>query len=161
MSQFAQPIAIVALFFCALSGGAAEKIGFNQSIRPILSDNCFACHGPDASHRKGKLRLDVREAAIEKKAIVPGKPDESEMIKRIFTSDEDDLMPPRDSHKVLSAADKENLKRWVAEGAVYEGHWAYIPPVKPKTPAGANGIDYFVAERLKSIGLQPSPEADR
>jgi hypothetical protein len=140
---------------------AADKIGFNESVRPILSDNCFACHGPDAKNRKGKLRLDQRAAAIEKKAIVPGKPDESELIKRIFTSDQDDLMPPPDSHKVLSSAQKDLLKRWVAEGAVYEGHWAYIPPVKAQTPAGANGIDYLVGERLKTIGLSSSAEADR
>src|SRR5687767_6885470 len=97
---------------------AAEQgeVRFNQSIRPILSDNCFACHGPDAGQRKGKLRLDVREAALEKKAIVPGKPDESELIKRIFTTDADDLMPPAESHKVLTSEQKDLLKRWVAQG---------------------------------------------
>jgi hypothetical protein len=142
---------------------AAEQplIGFNQSIRPILSDNCFACHGPDAGTRKGKLRLDLREAALDRKAIIPGKPDESELIKRIFTSDPDDLMPPSDSHKALSSAQKDLLKQWVAEGAAYEGHWSYIPPVKPSTPAGRNGIDHLVRERLKSLSLQPSPQADQ
>lgn len=143
------------------SASAVDKIGFNESIRPILSDNCFACHGPDAKNRKGKLRLDMREAAIEKKAFLPGKPDESEAIKRIFTTDKDDLMPPPDSHKVLTSEQRDLLKRWVAEGAVYEGHWAYLPPVKPPTPAGANGVDYLVGERLKSLGLKASAEADR
>ena len=137
------------------------EVRFNQSIRPILSDNCFACHGPDANQRKGKLRLDIREAAIEKKAIVPGKPDESELVKRIFTTDEDDLMPPPDSHKVLTAEQKNIFKTWIAQGAAYEGHWSYIPPVKPGTPNGKNGIDHFVQERLKTLGLKPSPEADR
>ncbi len=98
---------------------------------------------------------------MEKKAIVPGKPDESELIKRIFTTDADDLMPPAESHKVLTSAQKELLKRWVEQGAVYEGHWSYIPPVKPSTPAGKNGIDFLVKERLKAINLKPSPEADR
>src|SRR5687768_16367297 len=142
----------VASIFAALIVGsssfAAEqgKISYNQSIRPILSDNCFACHGPDAEKREGKLRLDLRDAAIEKKAIVPGKPDESELVKRIFTTDKDDLMPPPESHKVLSALQKDTLKKWIAEGAVYEGHWAYIPPSKPTTPVGANAFDFLVHE---------------
>ena len=156
----------VFLFAAALLGRSVfaadeEKIGYNQSIRPILSDNCFACHGPDANQRKGKLRLDVREAAIEKEAIVPGQPDASELVKRILASDLEDLMPPADSHKVLTSEQKNLLVRWIKEGAVYEGHWAYIPPVNPKTPDGKNGIDHLVGQRLKSLGLEPSPEADR
>src|SRR5688572_22017719 len=118
------------LVFCrGIVAADQGQVRFNQSIRPILSDNCFACHGPDANQRKGKLRLDVREAAIEKKAIVPGKPDESELIKRIFTTDEDDLMPPSESHKVLTPEQKNLFKSWIAQGAVYEGHWSYVPPV--------------------------------
>ncbi|HEV8542919.1 MAG TPA: PSD1 and planctomycete cytochrome C domain-containing protein [Verrucomicrobiae bacterium] len=153
--------------FCALvliqASIASEsgKIGFNQAIRPILSDNCFACHGPDAKKRKGKLRLDVRDDAVDKKAIVPGKPDESEIVKRIFTPDKDDHMPPLDSNKSLTEAQKELLKEWIAQGAVYEGHWAYIPPVKPATPPGKSAIDFLVQERLKTAGLKPSSEADR
>jgi hypothetical protein len=158
MTRSASALLLAALSFSAL---AAEKIGFNESIRPILSDNCFACHGPDAKNRKAKLRLDQRDAAIEKKAFVPGKPEESELVKRIFNSDPEDLMPPPDSHKALTTAQKNLLKQWIAEGAVYEGHWAYIPPVKAKTPSGANGIDSLVSERLKSIGLSSSAEADR
>src|SRR5262245_8664534 len=127
-------VVAAALSLGAATAVAGEKVGFNESIRPILSDNCFACHGPDAKNRKGKLRLDIREAALEKKAFIPGKPNESELVKRIETTDPDDLMPPPDSHKVLSAAQKTLLKQWIAEGAVYEGHWAYIPPVKAKTP---------------------------
>src|SRR5437867_1483094 len=91
----------------ATSAPPAARPEFNRDIRPILSDNCFYCHGPDKNHRKGKLRLDVREVALEKKAIVPGKPDESELIKRIFTDDADDVMPPPDTHKKLTPAQKE------------------------------------------------------
>src|SRR5690349_17378462 len=93
--------------------------GYNRDVRPILSDNCFACHGPDKNQRKGKLRLDVREAALEKQAFVPGKPDESELIKRIYTTNADDVMPPPESHKTLTASQKELLARWIAAGAEY------------------------------------------
>ena len=149
-----------AVFLRCSTAAEQPTIGFNQSIRPILSDNCFACHGPDAGQRKGKLRLDARDAAIERKAIIPGKPDDSELIKRIFTDEADALMPPADSHKVLTAEQKNLLKTWIAEGAVYEGHWSYIPPMKPKMPSSANGIDHLVRERLKTLGLKPSPQAD-
>src|SRR5688500_4390987 len=109
---------ICALLLALSPSFAAEqaKISYNQSIRPILSDNCFACHGPDAGQRKGKLRLDLRDAAIEKKAIVPSKPHDSELVKRIFTSDADDLMPPSGSHKVLTTAQKNLVKEWIAQG---------------------------------------------
>lgn len=146
--------------FVASSSGGAE-IRYNRDIRPILSDNCFFCHGPDAKKRKGKMRLDVREDAVEKEAIVPGKPEESKLVKRIFTTDPDDHMPPAESHKTLTAAQKELLKQWIAEGGKYEGHWAYIPPVKAGVPTGKNGVDYLVQSRLEKLGLQPSPEADR
>ena len=86
------------------------KIDYNRDIRPILSDNCFHCHGPDKNHRKGKLRLDDRDAAVAKKAIVPGKPDESELVDRIFTDDADELMPPPKSHKTLTDAQKDTAQ---------------------------------------------------
>lgn len=140
---------------------AGPPLTYNRDVRPILSDNCFPCHGPDQQHRRAKLRLDVREVAVSRKAIVPGKPDESELIRRIFTDDEDDRMPPSKSEKSLTAAQRETLRRWIAEGAAYEPHWAYIPPVKPPVPEGTNAIDYLVGERLQEIGLEPSPEADR
>src|SRR4051812_49333541 len=137
------------------ASAADEKIGYNQHIRSILSDNCFYCHGPDKNHRESKLRLDVRAAALEggksgDPAIVPGKPTESEMIKRILTDDKDDLMPPPDSHKVLTAAQKELIRKWVAQGAEYEAHWAYMPikrPTPPKVKDAAwarNEIDAFI-----------------
>ena len=143
------------------SSASKSKLSYNRDIRPVLSENCFYCHGPDPNKRKGKLRLDVREAAIAKQAVVPGKPNESELVRRIFTKDPDDLMPPPDSHKTLTPAQKELLRRWIAEGAEYQNHWAYVPPVKSPVPAGCNAIDFLVQNRLKQIGLKPSPEADR
>lgn len=140
---------------------AAPPISYNRDIRPILSDACFHCHGPDQNTRKGKFRLDVREDAVAKGAIVPGKPDESEIIKRIYTADQDDLMPPAEAHKTLSETQKILLRRWVANGAKYEKHWAYVPPVKPATAAGKNPIDVLVRERLRELKLKPSPPADR
>jgi hypothetical protein len=137
-----------------------EAIGYNRDIRPILSDNCFYCHGPDAGHRKAKLRLDVRDEAI-KKALIPGKPDESELVRRIFSTDEDEQMPPPKSEKKLTAAQKELLRRWIAEGAVYQKHWAYLPPMKPAAPEGSAAVDFLVRKRLRELGLSPSPEADR
>ncbi len=138
-----------------------ETIEFNRDVRPILSDNCFSCHGPDASHRKAKLRLDVREAALAKEAFVPGKPAESELVVRIKSQDDDEVMPPPDSHKKLSARDKAILERWIAQGAAYQKHWAFEAPVKASVPSSANPIDTLVARRLASVGMKPSPEADR
>src|SRR2546423_8287628 len=144
-----------------------SKLGYNRDVRPVLSDNCFACHGPDKNQRKGKLRLDVREAALEKEAIVPGKPDSSELVKRIYTTNVDDVMPPPESHKTLTAQQKELLARWIAEGAEYEPHWAYIKPGRPDVPETRqrqwvrNPIDAFILHAQEAKGLQPSPEADR
>ena len=138
------------------------KIEFNRDVRPILSDNCFYCHGPDKNHRKAKLRLDIREEALAKEAFVPGKPDDSETIKRVMlAADDEDLMPPKDSNKKLSARDKEVLKKWIAQGANYQLHWSYEKPVKAAIPAGKNGVDVLVQKRLREIGLKPSPEADK
>lgn len=157
----------IALF---ASLGQAQEVRFNRDIRPIMSETCFKCHGP-GTHKAG-LRLDIREQALkplESKAtpIVPGKPDQSEIIRRVFTDDEDDLMPPPKSHKVLTPEQKETLKRWVAQGAVYEKPWSFVPPRKAELPkiegdtAINNPIDLFIAERLKHEGLSMSPEADR
>ncbi len=135
----------------------APAISFNRDIRPILSDKCFFCHGPDKNQRKADLRLDAREAAIEAKAIVPGKPDDSSLVERIFSDDPDELMPPPDSHKKLSPREKELFKRWIAEGAEYQGHWAYVLPKKPETSAGVNAIDVLVGRRLKRVGRAAVP----
>src|SRR5437773_4534559 len=107
---------------------SSDKISYNRDIRPVLSDNCFFCHGPDKNKRKGKLRLDVREEAIAKQAIVPGKPEESELIKRVFTSNADDLMPPPESHKILAPAQKQLFRRRIAQGAEYQKQWADMTP---------------------------------
>ena len=147
--------------FLAFPAMAEEKISYNRDIRPILSDKCFHCHGPDQKTRKGKFRLDVREDAVVKGAIVPGKPKESELINRIFTANADDLMPPADEHKTLTVTQKELLRRWIATGAKYEKHWAYVPPVKAVTPPGKNPIDALVRQRLHTVGLKPAPPADR
>jgi len=145
----------------------AFRVDFNRDIRPILSDNCFACHGPDASRRKAKLRLDVRESALRKGVIVPGKPDESELVARIFSEEPGEQMPPPKANKRLTPEQKELLKRWIAEGAVYQKHWAYQTPGRPPTPAvrdtawPANWVDRFLLARLEREELTPSPEADR
>ncbi len=146
----------------AVAGDTATKtVAFNRDIRPILSENCYPCHGPDAKHREADLRLDVRDVALSAKAIVPGSPDESELVARIFSQSADEVMPPPASHKKLAPRQKELLKRWIKEGAGYQGHWSYTPPTKPSVPAGVNGVDYFVQSRLAEAGLKPSPEADR
>ncbi len=151
---------------------AESKLRFNRDIRPLMSDTCFHCHGPDKNSRKAGLRLDVREAALKPAKsgeipIVPGKPEESEIIKRLFASDKDDLMPPDEAHKTFTPEQKEIFKRWVAEGAEYEPHWAYTPLVKPPTPAIKsakfsikNPIDAFIAEKLVEKNIEPSKEAE-
>src|SRR5947208_9958393 len=131
-----QVLLLAVTAFSAL--GATNHIGFNRDIRPILSENCFACHGPDKNQRKAKLRLDVREVAIEKEAIVPGKPEQSKLVEHIYTTNEDDLMPPPKTHKTLTAAQKALLKSWIAAGAEYEPHWAYILPKRRDPPPVKN-----------------------
>jgi cytochrome c553 len=150
---------------------AAGNLEYNRDVRPILAENCFPCHGTDSAARKAKLRLDsFAEATADRggdpRAIVPGKPDKSEMIRRIF-DEGDDLMPPEASHKVLSAAQKRILKRWVSEGAKYQPHWAFVSPVRPTPPAVKNlkwvrnPVDQFILARLEAEKLKPAPEADR
>jgi len=157
----------LACFALVSVAAAAPKVDFNREIRPVLSDNCFACHGPDAKKVKAGLRLDVREVATKplksgETAIVPGEPGESELVRRVFApADSYDLMPPDKSHKTLTVAQKELLKRWVAEGAEYRGHWAYEPPKKAAVPPGENPIDFLVRVRLKGQGLSSSREAER
>ena len=152
------------------SAVAADAIRFNRDIRPILSDKCFSCHGPDANHRKADLRFDSREGALADlggyAAVVPGLPDKSELIARIHTSDYDDLMPPPKTGKPLSADEKRLLSDWIAQGAEYEQHWAYLPAKRPALPAvqhrawPSGAIDRFVLARLEREALPPSPAAD-
>jgi hypothetical protein len=144
-------------------GAAAAPIDFNRDVRPILSDKCFACHGPDDKHRKARLRLDVEKDA--KRVIVAGKPDESELIGRITAEDESERMPPKKTNKPLTPKEIDTLKRWVAEGAKWSMHWAYVPPAKHAPPDvksdwPANWIDRFVLDRLNREKLAPSADAD-
>jgi hypothetical protein len=151
---------------------AAERPNYNRDIRPILSANCFGCHGPDEHDRKAGLRLDVPQPATPAAdsglpAIVPGRPDASELVARIVADDPDHIMPPPESNKKLTAVQKDTLRRWIAAGAVYEPHWSYLPPVRPEVPAVRNAawpknpIDRFILARLDAEGLAPAPEADR
>jgi hypothetical protein len=150
----------------AWADSPSPKVQYNRDIRPILSENCFACHGPDKEKRKADLRLDLRESAVETGALVPGDVDASELVARILAdADDDGLMPPAKSNKVLTAAQKELLKRWVAEGAEYQAHWAYLTPKRPMPPAidagrgrVVNPIDSFI---LAGHPLNASPEADK
>ncbi|MEM1440960.1 MAG: PSD1 and planctomycete cytochrome C domain-containing protein [Verrucomicrobiota bacterium] len=144
-----------------------RPIKFNRDIRPILSETCFHCHGPDEHGRRADLRLDSLEGATKDlngyTAIVPGNLEESEAWYRIISDDESEVRPPPESHLVLTEDQKQLIKRWIEEGAEYEGHWAYETPMRPETPEsdwGHNEIDAFVLARMEEDGLEPSPEAD-
>jgi hypothetical protein len=165
----------VVIVFVTLSiariAAADVPIDFNRQVRPILSDYCFACHGPDAEQRQGDLRLDERAAALEDRggyrAIVPGEPHQSEILRRISADDDDQRMPPADTGRQLTDAQREILTKWIEQGAEYQQHWAFEPlrvvPPPPVDPPDAahNAIDHFVLKRLEQAELQPSPEADR
>ncbi|MDA0589209.1 MAG: PSD1 and planctomycete cytochrome C domain-containing protein [Planctomycetota bacterium] len=163
------PILFATLVFASSTSlllAADEPVEFNRDIRQILTDKCFACHGPDDNTREAELRLDSEEAAFgrEKKVIVRGKPEASALIQRIFSEDEDERMPPASTNKSLTPHEKELLKRWVAEGAKWQAHWAYATPVMrapKKFDQAANEIDGFVLERLAKSGQTFSNPADR
>ena len=152
--------------FAADTPVAAKPVNFDRDVRPILSENCFACHGPDANKRKAKLRLDTRAGAFADLgghvAIVPGKPDESTLVDRIVSDDPDEKMPPAKSEKRLTPAQVDTLRRWVASGAEYKSHWAFEKPTKVPSQAENSGqIDRFLRVKLAEKGLTPSPPADR
>jgi hypothetical protein len=160
-----RPVALVLLAVLPVLWGA-EPISYNRDVRPILSENCFSCHGFDEHGRKAKLRLDRREDAVASRedgpAIVPGKLAESLVWQRIISDDPDDLMPPPESHLKLSASDKTILRRWIEQGAPYEPHWAFVAPRLPAIPKGSpHPVDAFIRAKLRKEGLKPSPEADR
>ena len=145
----------------------AATISYNRDIRPILAENCFACHGPDSAARKAGLRLDRREDAVAAEAIVPGDVSKSGLIDRIHATDAAEIMPPPNAHKKLTLAEKELLGKWIAGGAEYQPHWSFIPPTRPALPQVKNKgwartpIDSFVLAEMEKQGLSPAPEADR
>src|SRR5216117_88819 len=132
--NIAAEVLLITLTAAVCRGAATNDVQFNRDVRPILSENCYACHGPDKNQRKAKLRLDDREVALEREAIVPGKPEQSKLVEHIFSTDPDEIMPPPKTHKTLTVAQKELLKNWIAAGAQYEPHWAYIPPSRFPVP---------------------------
>jgi hypothetical protein len=152
-------------------GATPPKVEYNRDIRPILSDKCFRCHGPDGAQRQADLRLDRREDAVteqgESGAIVPGKPDESEVVRRIVSTDADERMPPRDSGQELSQAEIDLIRTWIGQGAEYQPHWSFLPPKAAKLPKVSdkkwprNAIDRFVLAELDERGVRPSPEANK
>ena len=159
----------LALLLAAAALAAEERVEFNRDIRPIFSDTCFACHGPDESKSKGKLRLDSLAAAMRGgksglPAITPGKPDKSAVLTRLTTTDDDERMPPPDFHKVLTKEQVATVRRWIEQGATYQGHWAFEAPRKaavPAVPPGGNAIDGFVEKARRTNGLTGNPEAPK
>jgi hypothetical protein len=175
--RFAFPA--VALLFLAACGGPGSNasdgaVDYNWDVRPILSNNCFSCHGPDEAARKAGLRLDMRESAVAELpeypghfAIQPGDPTASELIRRVSSADPDVMMPPPSTHLSLSAAEIETLNAWVEQGAEYKPHWSFIVPAKITPPSSrysadsVNPIDDFIFTALEQQGLTPAGEADR
>ncbi|WP_367873100.1 PSD1 and planctomycete cytochrome C domain-containing protein [Luteolibacter sp. Populi] len=156
------------LALAPLGAAETEHVDFSKDVRPILSNRCFKCHGPDEGTRKGELRLDLSAAALGKGesgkiAIVPHKPDESELIKRLSSTDPEEIMPPASAKMEMSDREREILRLWIAQGAEYKDHWAFVPPVKAALPAGdtQNPIDQLVGKRLAAGTLKPSPEAGK
>ena len=157
----------IAIVLTTFEPSLADEIEFNRDIRPILSENCFYCHGQDGNKRQADLRLDDRVAAIDGGAIEPGDIEASELISRILSDDPDTLLSPAHSNRQLSSIEKELLKKWLADGAHYQDHWAFVAPARPVPPPVANSnwlrgdIDRFVLAKLDAENLAPSPEADR
>ena len=152
-------------------GSIPETVTFNAHVRSILSENCFFCHGPDANKRESELRLDSFEDSIRDRdgyqVIAPGNAAESELILRLLEESEEDVMPPPDSGRVVTTEQRRILERWIEQGAEYEGHWAFIAPLRSEIPTsedsdwGSNPIDSFILSRLEEDGIAPSSEADR
>ena len=162
---------VIAMGLAAASADT-PPLSFNRDIRPILSENCYQCHGFDASTRKGKRRIDTFEGATAERndirAIVPRDPDASELWMRVTSRDEDEVMPPPDTHKSLTADQKNMLRRWIAEGAVYEPHWAFRPAARHRVAASgarrrlaAQRLDRFVLARLEAEKIVLPPERPR
>jgi mono/diheme cytochrome c family protein len=167
----ALPLLLTALALSAPAAPSPKRVEYNRDIRPILSENCLYCHGQDPKNRKAGLRLDVREDALaphdDGTAIVPGKPESSDLIARLASTDKDEVMPPPKSNRRVTPEQAALLRRWIAEGAEYQKHWAFVPPKRAALPELSaadsarvhNPIDRFVLARLEAEGLAPSPEA--
>jgi hypothetical protein len=170
-------VALVTSFLATEQAGRAaapsgNEVQFNRDIRPILAQRCFKCHGMDDTGRKGRLRLDVRDAALKggksgMPAIVPGKPDQSEMMRRLFSDEQSEVMPPLATNTALTAEEKAKIRAWIAAGAEYASHWAFVVPRPPALPEvkdkawAKNPIDRFILAKLEQEGVRPSPAADR
>src|SRR6185369_6898340 len=157
---------LLALFAALAASARAQTVEFNRDIRPVLSDKCFACHGPDKNHRKADLRLDtelgLRGNATEPGAVVPAKPQDSELYRRITSDDATERMPPPKHGKDLTAKEIDLFKRWIEQGAAWQGHWSLQPnrrpvvPNVPGAPKNANPIDGFILQTLREQKLPPS-----
>ncbi len=169
-------IAVAGLLTALLFGGnlhaeTPRPIEFNRDIRPILADNCYACHGPDKGKRKADLRLDTEEEAFAdhdgKRPIVPGKPDKSELFRRISAEADEERMPPAKAGRKLSQQQIHLIRQWIEQGGKWQKHWSLMPPVRVQPPAAnnktwpANDIDRFILAKLNSEKVEPSPVADR
>jgi mono/diheme cytochrome c family protein len=165
-------VSTTSLLVASIKPPSAKTIDFNRDIRPILSENCYTCHGPDSEKRKAGLRLDKKEAALAElksgnQAIVPGNPAKSALVSRITATDEDDRMPPLKTGKHLTPGQIDTLKRWIAAGAEWKPHWSFISPQRPETPFtqnprwAKNPVDAFVLARLERSHLGPEPQASR
>lgn len=174
--SFRRHVPLALMIACAICAqgmaGADQTVQFNRDVRPILSMKCYPCHGPDANTRKREIRFDVREELFGKTLdgvdlLAPGKPDESELFRRVIAPNSADLMPPAEAKLELSAQEVATLRAWIEQGAAWEGHWAFIPPTKPAIPEVSNAvwprneIDYFILRQLDAAGLAPSEEADK
>lgn len=172
MSNYSISCLLFSILIVQVNTTDGREIDFNRDIRPILSNHCFQCHGPDANTREAGLRLDVRESAVKMSnsgtaSVIPGDPSQSELIQRVTSSDPLELMPPEDGPKRLSDQQIEILKNWIEQGAEYQSHWAFESPARPDVPEvsdqtwGKNEIDRFVLAKLTEAGLKPSPVATK
>ena len=166
MTIFRLSIVVASLAAVGVASAADSAVSFNRDIRPILSENCYYCHGPDDKARQADLRLDTEEA-LKEFAIEPGDVDASELVARITSDDPDTVMPPPESERSLSAGQIELLKRWIQQGAEYQGHWSFIAPKRPSLPrlvdrsVAKNAIDHFIIAPLQAKGIRQAPEASR
>ena len=156
-----RPRILVFLAGAALhQGPVLADVDYNRDVLPIFSSRCFSCHGVDGKKRKAKLRLDVKEAAFAERegvrAIVPGRPAESALVRRIFSAEKDEVMPPPKSGKKLKPAEIALIKKWIAAGAEYQGHWSFNKPIKPKVEPGLHPVDHFIDKKLATSSLKPA-----